>query len=92
MSPSMNVRKTCRDGHGRLRVTKLRGDHGLWRSTAAPAYVPGVLLLHQLVAGKQGLPLPLPDELLHLLVGQADAVVEVTAPEHIVVRVQQPAL
>lgn len=56
------------------------------------SYVSGVLLVHQLVAGREGVPVLLADQLLHLLVGQADAVVEIAAPEHVVMGVQQPAL
>lgn len=60
-----------------------------WESTT---YHSGILLVKELVAGRQRVPVLLPDQLLHLLVGQVDAVVEVAAPENVVVRVEQATL
>lgn len=48
-------------------------------------YQTSVLLVKQLVPCCQSVPVLLPDELFHLLVGQADAIVKVSTPEHIIV-------
>ena len=54
--------------------------------------VPGPVLALELVSGQKLGPVLLGDKLLHLLPAHVDAVVEVTAPEHVVVRKNMTAL
>lgn len=56
------------------------------------SYHASILLIQQLVPCCQGIPVLLFDEVLYFLIGQADSVVEVSAPENIVVGVQQTTL
>lgn len=55
-------------------------------------YQTSILLVQQLVPSCQGIPVLLFDQLFHFLVGHADSIVEVPAPENVVVRVQQTTL
>ena len=50
------------------------------------------MLALELVSGQKLGPVLLGDQLLHLLPAHVDAVVEVTAPEHVVVRKDMTAL
>lgn len=51
-----------------------------------------ILLVQQLVPSCQGIQVLLFDELFHFLVGLADAIVKVSTPEHVIMRVQQATL
>lgn len=56
------------------------------------SYHASILLVQQLVPCCQGVPVLLFDEVFYLLVGQVNSIVEVSAPENIVVGVQQTTL
>lgn len=56
------------------------------------SYHASILLVQQLVPCCQGIPVLLFDEVLYFLIGQADSIVEVSAPENVVVGVQQTTL
>lgn len=65
----------------------INGRHIWWRS-----YQTSILLLLQLVTRGQSVPVLLPYVFFHFLIGQVDSIIEVTAPEHIVMGVEQTAL
>lgn len=56
------------------------------------SYQASILLVQQLVPCCQGVPVLLFDEVFYFLVGQVNSIVEVSAPENIVVGVEQAAL
>lgn len=56
------------------------------------SYHASILLVQQLVPCCQGIPVLLFDEVLYFLIGQVDSIVEVSAPENVVVGVQQTTL
>lgn len=56
------------------------------------SYHASILLVQQLVPCGQGVPVLLFDEVFYFLVGQVNSIVEVSAPENIVVGVQQTTL
>lgn len=55
-------------------------------------YHGSILLVQQLVPCCQGIPVLLFDEVFYFLVGEVNSIVEVSAPENIVVGVQQTTL
>ena len=48
------------------------------------SYQTSIFLVKQLIPSCQGIPVLLFDELFHFLIGQADSIVEVSAPENVV--------
>lgn len=56
------------------------------------SYQASILLIQQLVSCCQSIPVLLFDEFFYFLVGQVDSIVEVSAPENVVMGVQKATL
>lgn len=77
---------------GRILSADLAEEQLIVKMCICRTYHAGILLVQQLVPCCQGVPVLLLDEVFHFLIGQVNAIVEVSAPENIVVGVQQATL